>query len=48
VILILCVVMSGHLIQVWVLYIKSKKEKNKQPVAIPNEEMETLKSSNDI
>jgi hypothetical protein len=48
VILILCVLMSGHVIQVWVLYIKSKKEKNNQPIAIPNEEMEILKSSNDI
>ena len=40
--------MSGHLIQVWMLYKKSKESKNNQQVAINEEEMNTLKSSNDI
>ncbi|CAF4267989.1 unnamed protein product, partial [Rotaria sp. Silwood2] len=47
VILFLCIIMSGHLIQVWFLYIKSKKEKKNQSSIMNEEEMKTLKSSND-
>ncbi|CAF1235332.1 unnamed protein product [Rotaria sordida] len=47
IILFLCAIMSGHLIQVWILYIKSKKEKKNQLTIINEEEMKTLKSSID-
>ncbi|CAF1004096.1 unnamed protein product [Rotaria magnacalcarata] len=47
VILMLCVMMGGHLIQVWMLYIKSKTEKKSQSSVIDGEEMKTLKNSND-
>ncbi|CAF3464812.1 unnamed protein product [Rotaria socialis] len=47
VILLLCIMMGGHLIQVWVLYIKSKTEKKSQSSVIDEEEMNTLKNSND-
>jgi hypothetical protein len=40
--------MSGHLIQIWMLYFKSKKENNNHQTVIKSEEeMEALKSSND-
>ncbi|CAF4928586.1 unnamed protein product [Rotaria socialis] len=47
VILLLCIMMGGHLIQVWMLYIKSKTEKKSQSSVIDEEEMNTLKNSND-
>jgi hypothetical protein len=40
--------MSGHLIQVWVLYYRSKKEKKNEQLAINEGEMHSLKLSNDI
>ncbi|CAF3935698.1 unnamed protein product [Rotaria sp. Silwood2] len=46
VILCLCVAMGGHVIQLWNLYLKSKKETKKQ-ISTNKEEMKTLKSSID-
>jgi hypothetical protein len=34
--------MSGHLVQVWILYTKSKKEKKNQQQIIHEEELKTL------
>jgi len=34
--------MSGHLVQAWILYIKSKKEKKNEQPAINEEELKTL------
>jgi len=34
--------MSGHLIQVWILYIKSKKEKKNQHPTINEDELKAL------
>ncbi|UJR09266.1 hypothetical protein I4U23_013511 [Adineta vaga] len=48
VILILCLIMGGHLVQLWILYFRSKKMKKDQHLQINAEEMQTLKSSNDI
>ncbi len=45
-VLCLCVLMFGHIIQLWNLYFKSRKEPNK-PLAINDEEMNTLKSCSD-
>ncbi len=47
VILILCIIMGGHLIQVWILYFKSKNEKKNEQLTINEEEMKALKSPND-
>jgi len=46
VILSLCVLMFGHIIQLWSLYFKSKSQMNKQ-LSINEEEMKTLKTSTD-
>ncbi len=45
-ILCLCALMFGHIIQLWTLYLKSKKEKDKK-LSINEEEMNNLKSSTD-
>lgn len=45
-ILCLCVLMGGHIIQLWHLYFKSKKQSKKEPANNP-EELATLKSSAD-
>jgi hypothetical protein len=34
--------MSGHLVQVWILYMKSKKRKKNEQPAINEEELKTL------
>ena len=38
--------MFGHVIQVWILYYRSKKGEKSEQLAIDEEEMNTLKSSN--
>ncbi|UJR36913.1 hypothetical protein I4U23_029626 [Adineta vaga] len=46
VILCLCLLMGGHIIQLWNLYLKSKKQSKKQ-LTTNQEELDTLKSSVD-
>ncbi|CAF0895429.1 unnamed protein product [Adineta ricciae] len=48
VILVLCFIMGGHLVQLWVLYFRSKESKKCENLEVHAEEMETLKSSNDM
>ncbi|CAF4379449.1 unnamed protein product, partial [Rotaria magnacalcarata] len=44
VILLLCFVMVGHVIQLWSLYFKSKKQAKKQ-ASLNEEQMQSLQSS---